>query len=305
MSHAAAPILSWPARVRLAAADIKLAHSVFALPFALFAVFLARPADAPSLTLQLTLVVACMVLARTFAMLVNRLADRRFDADNPRTARRAFAAGRLRPRDGLLLAALCALLFQLTAALFWFLLSNPWPAALALPVLAFLALYSFSKRFTTLCHLFLGAALAASPIAAALAINPHALTTVPSLWWLAAMVLLWVAGFDIIYALADLAFDRARGLRSIPQRLGWRGAIWTSRALHAGALACLVMVARADPRLDLIFASGVFLAAALLLAEHIVLARRGLAGLPIAFFTFNGILSLALGAAGIANLLWP
>ncbi len=297
--------------------DIKLAHSVFALPFALLGAFAARQTDAPwaRFITQLALVVLCMVCARTWAMLVNRLADRDIDRDNPRTARRAFAAGTLRARDGWCLALASGALFMLACAGFFLAFDNPWPAILGLPVLAWIALYSFPKRFTWLCHVFLGGALAVSPIAAAIAIDPASIG-MPALFGaerttganaamvfpLAGMVLLWVAGFDVIYALQDLAFDRERGLSSVPARFGANGAIWISRALHAAAFALLVAAALTDPRLELVFAIGVAAVGVLLIAEHAVLAKRGEAGLDMAFFTLNGIVSCVLGAAGILDL---
>jgi len=293
------------ARVRTALSDIKLAHSIFAMPFALLAVFLALPGatDTGELVAVLALVVVCMVLARTWAMLVNRLADARFDAQNPRTAGRAIPAGRMSRRDGLLVALGSAALFQGAAALFGVFFDNWWPAILAIPVLAWIAFYSFTKRFTALCHLFLGGALAASPVAAAIAVNPDALATAPSIWWLAGMVLLWVGGFDVIYALADLDFDRRRGLHSVPAALGWRGAAWVSRALHVGAFACLVAAWRADARLGAIFLAAVALVGALLVVEHVILARRGKAGLDVAFFTFNGVVSVIIGLLGSIDAL--
>ncbi|MBL8745117.1 MAG: UbiA family prenyltransferase, partial [Phycisphaerae bacterium] len=189
------------------------------------------------------------------------------------------------------------------------------------PVLAWIALYSYTKRFTLLCHLFLGGALAASPIAAAIAIDPSVFslpvlsTAAPNagvppmsppaipILLLAAFVLFWVAGFDIAYALQDIDFDRRTGLRSIPARLGPSGALWISRFLHAVAFAFLFFASRADPRFGLLFLSAVIMVGALLIFEHIVLARRGVAGLPIAFFTVNGVVSCLLGAAGIVETL--
>lgn len=299
-----------PARAALAAAreiarDIKLAHSVFALPFALLAAFLARPEGGPAARFlaQLALVVACMVAARTWAMLVNRLADRRLDGANPRTAGRALPAGRLTTRAALAGAGLSAASFVALAALFGPLFANWWPAALALPALAWIALYSYTKRLTALCHVFLGGALAASPLCAAIAVEPASLASTPALWWLAGMVLCWVAGFDVIYALQDMEHDRAVGLASIPARLGPRGAAWVSRALHALAGACLLAAWLSDARLGAVFGAGVLLAIALLIAEHVVLVRRGLAGLDMAFFTLNGVVSCVLGASGVIDLL--
>jgi 4-hydroxybenzoate polyprenyltransferase len=243
-----------------------------------------------------------MVAARTWAMLVNRLADARFDADNPRTRRRAFASGTLTVRDGIVMAAAAAGLFMVACAGFWFLDHNPWPTLLGPPVLAWIAFYSFTKRFTLLCHLVLGSALAFSPVAAAIAIDPGSLARTPAIFLLSGMVLCWVAGFDVIYALQDIDFDRAQRLRSIPAALGWRRAAWLSRGLHALALVSLIGVWQVEPRLGTVFAVAVALVAALLIYEHAILARRGRAGLAMAFFTINGVISVVLGVLGIADL---
>lgn len=305
----------------LALSDIKLAHSVFALPFAVLAAFLATPAArftvqnaievgtlSPTVRfgLQLALIVLCMFFARTWAMLVNRLADWRFDRDNPRTARRAIASGRLTPRQGWAIAAACAAAFIAATAGFA-LLGNLWPLALSLPVLGWIALYSYTKRFTWLCHLFLGGALAASPIAAVIAIDPAVLTefgpTARAVILLAGFVLLWVAGFDIAYALQDLDFDRRVQLQSIPARLGPRRALVASRFIHAAAWLLLILAVRAEPRFGPMMLSAAGAVAALLIFEHVVLARRGLAGLPLAFFTLNGVVSCLLGTAGVVDIL--
>lgn len=294
-------------KLRTAAGDIKLAHSVFALPFAVLGAFLARPIDSSWVRFagQLALVVVCMVAARTWAMLVNRLADRDIDAANPRTARRAVASGRLGVRDARLFTLGAAAVFITACAGFWFAFGNAWPLVLGMPVLGWIALYSYTKRFTWLCHLFLGGALAASPLAAAIAIEPSAVMhgQAPALFALAGMVVLWVAGFDVIYALQDVAFDRQRGLFSIPSRLGVGRAIWISRGLHAGAFVLLVLAWRMDPRLGWLFGAAVATVAALLVIEHVILARRGEAGLDMAFFTVNGVVSCVVGAAGVADLL--
>lgn len=294
-----------PSRLSLAARDIKLAHSVFAMPFAILGAALAADFSAPAstLALQFILIVLCMVAARTWAMLINRLADHKLDADNPRTAKRAIASGRLAYRDAWLIALGSALVFCLLAFLFWPLLANPWPAILCIPVLGFIALYSYTKRFTALCHVFLGAALALSPVAAVIAINPDYLTTTPTIWLIAAFVLLWVAGFDIIYALQDLEYDQAVGLHSVPAKLGWSRAIWVSRTMHLVAFAALAGAWHFEPRLTFIFLfAGLAPVAGLLVAEHSVLAQRGKAGLDMAFFTLNGIASLLLGIAGLLDL---
>ena len=312
-----------------ALADIKLAHTVFALPFAVLAAFLVAPRGADGAIAwgpfsgQLGLVVVCMVCARTWAMVVNRLADHRFDGANPRTARRAIPGGRVTVRQGWVVALAAAALFWACASLFWVCFGNAWPAILAVPVLGWIALYSYTKRFTMLCHLFLGSALAASPIAAAIAVGGMRVFldggTIPgasglpvvAMWipeagkailMLAIFVMLWVAGFDVAYALQDLDFDRRMGLRSIPARLGVRGALWVSRGLHALAFACLVLVARGGS-FGPAFTVATIGVGALLVFEHTVLARRGVAGLPMAFFTVNGIISVTVALAGIADIL--
>jgi len=304
-------------RVAIAAGDIKLSHSIFAMPFALLASFLARPARMPwrDFGFALVLVVVCMFVARSWAMLINRLADRLLDSRNPRTSKRAFASGRLSQTFGIALTLSLGAAFLGVTSVFWFAFANPWPVMLAIPVLSWIGLYSFTKRFTWACHLFLGTSLAASPLAAAIAINPEVLglpsgqsVGVPegtrgALLCLAAMVTFWVAGFDIIYSLQDVDEDRRERLYSVPSRLGVRGAIWISRALHGAALYCLVLAWRMEPRLGIAFGAGVALVALLLIVEHVILARRGKAGLDAAFFTMNGLVSLVVGGLGIADTL--
>lgn len=293
----------------LLAADIKLAHSVFALPFAVLGAFLARPPQSSwgRFGGQLALIVACMVLARTWAMLVNRLADRLIDARSPRTAGRAFAAGKVHPAFGWMVAGVSAAGFVLAACGFLWAYGNPWPAYLCLPVLAWLAFYSITKRFTALCHLVLGASLAMSPVAAAIAVEPRAVFTTPSLWWLAGFVMLWVGGFDVIYALQDEAFDRAQKLRSMPSMLGTRGAAWAARSLHAGSLLMLAAAWTSNQRLGLSFAIGMGLVAVLLAVEHVVLAVRlrksqESPGLHVLFFTINGVVGCVCGVLGVIDL---
>lgn len=293
---------AWAA-IAAAASDIKLAHSVFALPFALLAGAMALPPEQPwtRTGAHLLLIVLCMVLARTWAMLFNRIADRRFDAENPRTSRRALASGRLGVSQAWTIALASAGGFWIAASLFWIWLGNPWPAMLAPLVLVWIAFYSLTKRFTALCHVFLGGALAASPLAAALAVDPASLAHAP-IWLLSLMVMLWVAGFDAIYALQDIDFDRAHDLHSIPARLGRAAAAWISRGLHLLAFGALVLAHAADARFGAIFGAGVFLSGVLLVFEHVVLARRGNAGLDMAFFTLNGVVSVVLGLTGLADL---
>lgn len=304
----AARSLSLKQRAGLIARDIKLAHSVFALPFAVLGAFLAKTSGGlwGAFAGQLALIVLCMVCARTWAMLFNRLADREIDARNPRTARRVFASGVMTSHQGWIAALLAAGLFIAATSLFWVFFGNRWPLLLSAPVLAWIAFYSLTKRFTFLCHVFLGGALGASPIAAAIAVNPSAIIwppAVPSILCIALMVVLWVAGFDVIYALQDLEFDRGAGLSSIPAKLGVRGAVWMSRGLHFFAFLCLIGAGVMDGRLSYLYVAGVACVGGLLITEHIVLAKRGKAGLDMAFFTLNGIVSCVLGVAGCVDSL--
>ena len=290
------------------ATDIKLHHSVFAMPFAVLGAFMAaRPAsgagiDWPRFGGILGLIVLAMIFARTVAMLANRLLDREIDARNPRTAGRALPGGRLSPAAVLTALAASAAGFGLVCLAFGFLYDNWWPARLGAPVLAWLAAYPLLKRFTALCHLYLGASLAMSPLAAAIAVAPQALGQ-PALWLLAVMVMCWVAGFDIIYALQDIAVDRGQGYFSLPARLGERRALAVSRALHAVTVACLVTAVVVDERLGVLFGTGTAIVTALLVYEQLTVARWGTTRMALAFFTVNGIIGCVLGALGVIDVL--
>jgi len=295
--------------LRIVAADIKIAHSVFALPFALLASFMAAAPAGEAIEWtrfggQLVLIVLAMVFARTVAMLANRLIDRGLDAENPRTRGRALPSGRLSTTRALGVLIGFALLFFAVCLAFGVLYDNWWPAALSAPVLAWIGAYGWLKRFTALCHLYLGSSLAISPVAAALAIDPASLAQ-PAIWLLAGMVLCWVAGFDVIYALQDVAVDRAPRLHSIPARLGERRGLWVSRGLHATAVACLTAALLNDLRLGPLFGIGVLLVAGLLVYEHATVARWGTTRIALAFFTLNGVISCVLGVLGIADVVLP
>lgn len=297
---------------RVVAGDIKLAHSVFALPFALLAaVMAAAPGvgkdavaiDAARLAMLTGLIVVAMVTARTAAMLANRILDRTIDAGNPRTVGRAIPSGRLSATSAIAWFAAASAGFVLSAAGFGLVAGNWWPLILALPVLAWICAYGLFKRFTSLCHLWLGASLAISPPAAALAIDPAALASQPAIWLLAGMVLTWVAGFDVIYALQDVETDRRDGLFSMPSRLGSARALAVSRGLHLMSLAALVAAAWIDPRFGLAFGIGVAAVAALLIVEHATVHRWGTTRISLTFFTLNGVISCLLGTLGIVDVL--
>lgn len=295
--------------LRVIAADIKIAHSVFALPFALLAAVMAlvgtsdAAIDWGRAVALLALVLWAMVCARSAAMLANRLLDREIDARNPRTAGRAIPSGRLSVRQAGIAWLISAAGFMGGCVAFGVFDGNWWPTWLGMPVLLWICAYGTLKRYTAWCHLYLGSSLAISPVAAALAIDPTSVATQPALWLLAGMVLCWVAGFDVIYALQDVEVDREEGLHSMPGRLGVRGALLISRLLHVGAVVCLGLAWWLDPRLSYLFAAGVFIVAGLLLFEHATVARWGTTKIALAFFTLNGVISCLLGVLGIADLL--
>ena len=297
--------MSLASGLRAAAADIKLHHSVFAMPFALLGACMAavQPNGMPwaSMAGPLALIVGCMVFARTVAMLANRIVDASIDARNPRTAGRAIPSGRLSRRAALSMVAVSVLAFEACVFAFAALYGNAWPLLLHVPVLLWLSFYPNTKRFTWLCHAWLGASLAMSVPAAALALRPESLGQ-PAIWWLAGMVLLWVTGFDVIYALQDVDSDRREGLYSMPARLGVSASLWSSRAMHLAAVVCLWQAYFAEPRLGLPFALAIGLVTAVLVLEHATVHRWGTSRMALTFFTLNGIVSIVLGTAGILGL---
>ncbi len=294
---------SLPTQLVAVARDIKLSHTVFALPFALLATFLAAGWSGRTPTAgEFALILLCMVLARTFAMALNRWADAGIDARNARTEGRAVPSGRVKKSTMLGVVIACALGFVLTTAGFWLFFDNRWPLLLGPAVLAVLGGYSFTKRFTWLCHAVLGFALAISPVAAASAIEPGYLGA-PVVWLLALMVLCWVAGFDILYALQDTEVDREFGLHSIPSRLGVGRALWISRGLHLVSATALVTTALVSDQLGVLFAIAAIVACLLLIVEHALVFGGKTGRLSMAFFTVNGVISILLGVAGVADVL--
>jgi 4-hydroxybenzoate polyprenyltransferase len=257
---------------------VKLSHSVFALPFALAAAALAAPDGglAPS---TLAWIVVAMVGARSAAMGFNRLADHAIDARNPRTAARELPSGAMSRGEVWLFVTASAAALVLAA---WRL--NPLCLALSPVALLVVLGYSYTKRFTALSHVVLGLALAIAPVGAWIAVRGR-FDVPPVLLGLA--VLLWVAGFDIIYACQDVDFDRGAGLHSIPARLGIGGALRLSRALHVAAVAVLASLAVVVP-LHPVYLAGVVLVAVMLAYEHSLVREGDLSRVDAAFFTVNG-----------------
>jgi 4-hydroxybenzoate polyprenyltransferase len=279
---------------------IKFSHTLFALPFALFGAALAARTSAgwTFRPLDWLGILLCMVTARSAAMAFNRLADRKLDALNPRTASRHLPAGRLSAGSVAWFTAACVLLFIASTLLF--LPRNPWPAILSVPVLLWIMAYSLTKRFTSLAHFWLGASLALAPMAAWIAIRGD-LAWPPA--FLAAAVFFWVSGFDVIYACQDYDVDRRLGLHSVPTRLGVRGALHLAAACHAMMVVALIALGLSDrPPLGLIYFVGVAIVAALLVYEHALVRPDDLARVNLAFFQVNIGISLGLLAAGLADL---
>jgi 4-hydroxybenzoate polyprenyltransferase len=285
-------------RLRAFAGDIKIAHTIFALPFALLATFMA--ANGFPAVGKLGLILLCMVTARTVAMSTNRLLDAELDARNPRTSGRAIPSGTLSHRFFVMALLLCSILFIAGAAGFGEVYSNWLPLILSVPVLVFLACYPLLKRFTRICHYYLGMALGLAPICAWIAI---AGTVSAESLLMATAVMLWTAGFDIIYACQDFQSDRETGVISVPSLMGVTRALWVSRATHILCVAMLVMLGVYSRSLSTVYFAGVGIAAALLVIEHSLVSPRDLSKVTIAFFTINGMISLLLGVLGIVDVL--
>jgi len=278
---------------------IRFSHTLFALPFAMLAAALAwRQNDRegrPFRWQELVGILLCMVFARSMAMAFNRLVDRRIDAENPRTSGRHLPAGILSVPSVAAFCLACAAAFVVSTLLFW---PNPWPLYLSVPVLAFLCGYSYAKRFTALCHYWLGAALCLSPVAAWIAIRGE-VAWPPVL--LGGAVFFWVGGFDIIYACQDVAFDKERGLHSIPARLGVEKSLRLALVSHILMLACLAGLWR-TAELGWVFPAGVAIVALLLAYEHWLVRPDDLARVNLAFFHVNAVISVGLLVVALADM---
>jgi 4-hydroxybenzoate polyprenyltransferase len=261
---------------------IKWEHSIFALPFALTGAVLA--ANGWPRPFVLFWIVVCMVSARSAAMAFNRLVDTRIDQANPRTAMRALPAGTLSSGFVTAFVVGSAAIFIFSAGML-----NRLTLELAPLALAIILAYSYMKRVTRWSHLVLGLALGIAPSAAWIAVRGF---LDPRIVVLTAAVLLWVAGFDVLYACQDFEHDRAAGLNSIPQAFGLTAAFWIARAMHFGMLLLLVWLVLLF-HLKGVAIAGVAVVAALLLYEHSLISPRDLRRMNAAFFTLNGVISIA------------
>ena len=269
---------------RLTLEMIKIEHTLFALPFAFLGAVLAAN-GLPTLR-QILWIIVAMVGARSAAMAFNRIADRNLDARNPRTATRAIPAGLLSAGFVWAFTLISAAVFLFAAAML-----NRLTLLLAPVALASVLLYSFTKRWTQFSHLVLGWCLSIAPTGAWIAVRGEIGSAIPLL--LSLVVLLWTAGFDVLYACQDYDFDRREGLQSIPARVGIAHALWIARALHAGAFLTLVGLYVATGLGPLAFA-GVIATGALLVYQHRLVRADDLGRLNAAFFTTNAFVSVIL-----------
>ena len=277
---------------------VKFSHTIFAMPFALTGFFLAVSEGYSMSWKVFGLVILCMVFARSAAMAFNRWLDRDIDAANPRTIIREIPAGIISPGSALSFVIINSILF--VACTFFI---NPLCFALSPVALAVILGYSYTKRFTALCHFVLGLGLALAPVGAYLAVTGY-FALAPVL--LGATVLTWVSGFDVIYALQDEGFDRSQQLHSVPVWLGRKNALRLSEGVHL--LSALFMLSAVwqmqqnTPTGWLLWVGcGVFLA--MLLYQHLIVKADDLSRVNLAFFTTNGIASLVFGIMAVADML--
>jgi 4-hydroxybenzoate polyprenyltransferase len=277
---------------------VKFSHTIFAMPFALIGFFLAMTETGKEFDWTLLLkVILCMVFARTAAMAFNRWADRDIDSKNPRTANREIPAGVISPQNALYFIIVNCLLFVLTTYFINSLSLILSPVAL-LVVLG----YSYTKRFTALCHFVLGVGLALAPIGAYIAVT-NEFAVLPVMY--SFVVLFWVSGFDIIYALQDEEFDRSLGLNSIPAALGKKRALMISNVLHALTALLVIYAGYSAPQIfGPIYIAATVIFIGLLAYQHFLVKPNDLSKVNLAFFTANGIASAIFGTLVIIDLFY-
>ncbi len=270
-------------KIKIILEMIKFEHTIFALPFAFTGALLAAN-GLPSWRTLLWITVA-MAGARSAAMGFNRWADRKFDAENPRTKVRALPMGLVTPSQVIIFTVVSSLVLVFAAYML-----NPLSFYLSPVALALVFFYSYTKRFTFLSHAFLGLAISLAPIGAWVAVAGR--LELPALV-LGSAVLFWLLGFDVLYALQDMDFDRKAGLHSIPQRFGIRRSLWISRASHALTMAALIGLFFLLP-LGCYYVAGVFIALCLIVYEHTLVKGNDLSKLNMAFFNMNGYISVTI-----------
>lgn len=276
---------------------IKFSHTIFAMPFALIGFFLATRAMGEGIDwMKFLYVILCMVFARSAAMAFNRWADRDIDSKNPRTAIREIPAGIISPQNALYFVIINSVLFIITT---WFL--NELSFYLSPVALLVVLGYSYTKRFTALCHFVLGLGLSLAPVGAYIAVaNQFALLPVIYSF----IVLFWVSGFDIIYALQDEEFDKSLGLNSIPASLGKKRALMISNVLHAlTALLVVYSYLQTDFQFGNWYLAGAVIFIVLLSYQHFLVKPDDLSKVNLAFFTTNGIASTIFGIFVVLDII--
>ena len=272
---------------------IKFSHTIFAMPFALIGFFLAKPHEFQWVIL--IYVILCMIFARSAAMAFNRYIDRDIDKKNPRTATvREIPSGKIKPSNALLFTIINALLFIITTYLI-----NPICFKLSPIALIIILGYSITKRFTYLCHLFLGIGLALAPIGSFLAVSGK-FDILPILFSVA--VLFWVSGFDIIYALQDEEFDKNENLYSIPAMIGVKNSMIISKILHLLTFITLLF-AGLKYNFGTYYHIGLVIFSFLLVYQHLIIKPNNLSKINLAFFTTNGIASIIFASFVIVDIL--
>lgn len=297
------------ARLRVFLELIRFSHTIFALPFALTSAALAwrdkwrdTPFSWTEFALDLIGVLLCMVFARSTAMAFNRLADRQYDAANPRTAMRHLPLGIVTPAAVALFALLCAIGFIASTLLFVASSGNWLPFVFAVPTLLFICAYSYTKRFTALSHFWLGGSLLLAPVAAWVAVRGF--MHIQTALLLGLGVMFWVAGFDILYACQDVDFDRKARLASVPSRIGVRASLRVAMLCHAAMLAVLlVLFFLPESGLGWVYFAGVLAVGCLLAYEHWLVRPDDLSRVNQAFFQVNGIISVGLFLIVLVQLL--
>jgi 4-hydroxybenzoate polyprenyltransferase len=276
---------------------VKLPHTIFALPFALVGATLASYAH-PVRLAEVVLILTAFTSARFAAMGFNRIADRAIDAKNPRTAAREIPAGKLSVAQASAAVVLASAVFFVCAAML-----NRTCLLLAPFALGWIFFYSYTKRFTRWAHLVLGFALAIAPVGAYLAVAGRWSQPASALVVLAAAVLCWVAGFDILYSLQDMEFDRSQGLHSVPAALGAKGALTVSRALHVASALAFAGLGLLFPPLGVLYFCGVAVIAGMLVYEQSLVRHDDFTRIDAAFFNVNGAISVVFFAMVLAERL--
>ena len=283
-----------PTKLAIIFSDIKIQHTVFALPFAVMSAFLS--AGGLPETEKLLWIIVCMVGARSAAMAFNRIVDARFDKENPRTQDRALPSGKINAGNYAVFLIASSALFVFAA---WML--NSLAFYLSPVALAIVFFYSLTKRFTAFSHFWLGLAISIAPVGAWVAIREEISFT--SLL-LGAAVICWLIGFDILYACLDIEADRANRLHSIPERFGIETALKMAFASHAVMVVFLLVLLEPTVLLGWVYLAGVALVAGLLAYEHSLIKKDDLSKVNMAFFNVNGIISIGLMAFVIVDCVW-